>query len=69
MEGEKEREREGKKLAFNKQDNGCHTPLLTPALPAVPPSLVLSPPSPSPRTLCPSHFILCVCVYLCVFPV
>lgn len=23
---------EGKKLAFNKQDNGCHTPLLTPPL-------------------------------------
>lgn len=31
---------EGKKLAFNKQDNGCHTPLLTPPLPAI--SLLLS---------------------------
>lgn len=28
-------ESEGKKLAFNKQDNGCHTPLLTPPLPAI----------------------------------
>ncbi len=26
---------EEKKLAFNKQDNGCHTPLLTPLLPAI----------------------------------
>lgn len=33
-------ESEGKKLAFNKQDNGCHTPLLTPPLPAI--SLSLS---------------------------
>lgn len=31
----------GKKLAFNKQDNGCHTPLLTPLLPAI--SFSLSP--------------------------
>lgn len=41
---------EGKKLAFNKQDNGCHTPLLTPPplQPAI--SLSLSLPSPSLST-------------------
>jgi len=35
----------GKKLAFNKQDNGCHTPLLTPPLLAISPSFSFSPPS------------------------
>lgn len=33
LQGEAPRS-EGKKLAFNKQDNGCHTLLLTPPLTA-----------------------------------
>lgn len=41
---------EGKKLAFNKQDNGCHTPLLTP-----PPLPAISPPLSPSLSLCAPH--------------